>query len=238
MKNLAKMLENPFDDRQISLAELVSFTTDNIERMKANNPGGELTVRITATQSGHDLVMQRFTADETKLGARKGSKQAKDAFRKTLPATMAKLAAAVSTKYGENSPQYAECLPHGRSIFSTATDDTLASNIQTFINGVTAHQTDLGAQVVTDATAVKTAWLEVYAPSESASAAKSATQDDKKYARENLQLMLYLNLIKFCEMHPREPEKLATYMTQSLLEDHPRSTGEEPAPAPSPTPAP
>jgi hypothetical protein len=75
------------------------------------------------------------------------------------------------------------------------------------------------------------------AANDAASAEKSATQDEKKYARENLQLMLYLNLIKFCEMHYREPERLATYMTQSLLEDHPRSSGEPPAPTPpSPTP--
>ncbi len=39
---------------------------------------------------------------------------------------------------------------------------------------------------------------------------------------------LCLNLIKFCEMPARVPEKLDTYMTQSLLEDHPRSTGEDP----------
>ncbi len=238
MRNLSKFLENPFDDDGISIAELVAFTTDNIERMKANNSSGELTPRITPTELSLGLVRQRFTADETKLGLRKGSKQDKNAFRKDLPATMAKLALVVEVKYGEKSPEYLECLPHGRSVFTSSTDDLLESHIQTFITGVTAHQADLGAQVVTDATAVKTGWLEVYAPSESASAAKAATKDEKKYARENLQAMLYLNLIKFCEMHPREPEKLATYMTQSLLEDHPRSSGEEPAPSPTPTPSP
>lgn len=239
MRKLSKFLENPFDDPGISIAELAAFTTDNIQRMKANNPSGELTVRITATESGLGLVTQRFTADETKLGVRKGSKQDKEAFRKTLPATMARLAIAVAAKYGEKSSQYLECLPHGRSIFSTSTDDLLESHLQTFIDGVTAHQADLGAQVVTDATAVKTGWLAVYAPSEAASGAKAATQEEKKYARENLQLMLYLNLIKFCDMHAREPEKLAMYMTQSLLEDHPRAKpAEEPAPPAPPTPPP
>ena len=237
MRNLSKMLENPFDDPNISMDELLAFTTDHLERMTANNSSGELTPRITATQSALDLVLQRFTDDQTKAGLRKARKMAKDNFRAALPATMAKLAAVVSAKYGEKSPEYAECLPQGRTIFARASDDGLTAQIQTFINGVTNHQADLGAQVVTDATAVKTGWLAVYAPSESASAAKAATQDEKKYARENLQLMLYLNLNKICEMHPREPEKLATYMTQSLLEDHPR-TPASPAPTPTPPPAP
>lgn len=236
MRNLSKMLENPFDDRNISMDELLAFTTDNIQRMKANNSSGELTPRITATENSLNLVLERFTDDSTKKGLRKARKMVKDTFRKELPATMAKLAGAVSAKYGEGSPEYVECLPQGRNIFNTSTDDALESHIQTFINGVTAHQADLGAQVVTDATAVKTAWLAAYQPSEASSAAKSATQDEKKYARENLQLMLYLNLLKFCEMHYREPEKLATYMTQSLLEDQPRAKEEE-APA-TPPPAP
>ena len=235
MRNLSKFFENPFDDRGISMDELLAFTTDNIARMSANNGSGELTARITATQSGLDLVMERFSDDNTKLALRKARKMVKDDFRKELPAKVGKLAVKVEDQYGEKSPQFVECFPQGRAVFGKATDDALEAHIQTLIDGLTAHQTDLGAQVVTDATALKTGWLAVYAPSEAASAAKSATQDEKKYARENLQLMLFLNLVKYMEMHPREPEKLATYMTQSLLEDHPRAK-DEPAPAPAPTP--
>jgi hypothetical protein len=40
---------------------------------------------------------------------------------------------------------------------------------------------------------------------------------------------LFFNLIELMKMFPRQPEKLALYMTQSLLEDHP---------APPPTPPP
>lgn len=235
MKNLSKMLENPFDDPKISMAELLAFSTDNIQRMLANNSSGELTTRITATQSGLDLVEQRFTDDLTKKAIRKARKMAKDNFLNALPAAMGKLAGKVAGQYGEASPEYAECLPLGRTIFSKATDDAMEAHIQTFINGVTAHVADLGAQVVTDAEAVKTGWLAVYAPSESASGAAAATQEEKKWARENLQQMLFLNLIKIMELHPREPEMLAVYMTQSLLEDHPQQEAPEP-PAPPPGP--
>ena len=40
-------------------------------------------------------------------------------------------------------------------------------------------------------------------------------------ARENLQPMLFLNLLKLAEKWARQPEALALYMQQSLLEDHP-----------------
>lgn len=57
-------------------------------------------------------------------------------------------------------------------------------------------------------------------------------QKGKKLARENLQLMLYLNLVKLMEMFPSQPEKLALYMMQHLLEN-PESP-EEPEPPPTP----
>ena len=227
-------LENPFDDPDISIDELLAFTTDHLQRMIANNGSGELTARITPTQSSLDLVIQRFNDDETKLALRKARKQAKDNFRADLPPKIGKLAVKVEDKYGERSPEFVECFPHGRSIFGSCPDDKLASHLQTLIDGVTAHQTDLGLQVVADATAIKTAWLAVYNPSEAATAAKAATQDEKKYARENLQLMLYLNLIKICEMHYREPEKLDTYMQISLL-GYSKKKKAAPAP-PAPTP--
>jgi len=58
----------------------------------------------------------------------------------------------------------------------------------------------------------------------------------KRLARENLQLMLYLNLCKLMEMFPRQPEKLSLYMNQSLLEVPTSEDEEEPAPPTPPTP--
>lgn len=56
------------------------------------------------------------------------------------------------------------------------------------------------------------------------------SEQEKKLARENLQLMLYLNLVKLMEMFPRQPEKLALYMQQSLLEVPSSPEEEEPEP--------
>jgi hypothetical protein len=233
MRDLRKFLENPFDDRNISMAELLAFSTDHLQRMIANNSTGDFTARITATQSALGLVGDNFSDDETKLGLRKARKLAKENFLKTLPASIGRLALQVAAKYGEGSPEYVECLPQGRSVFSSSRDDMMESHIQTFINGVTAHQADLGAQIVTDATAVKTAWLAVYNASESSSGAKAATQESKRLARENLQLMLFLNLLKIAEVFARQPEMLDTYMQQSLLRN-PVHTPEPPPPPPGP----
>ena len=79
-------------------------------------------------------------------------------------------------------------------------------------------------------TGLLTAWQGIFAQSESSGGAATTSQEAKKLARENRQLMLFLNLLKLAEMWARQPEKLALYMQQSLLED-PAPPG-EPAPPP------
>jgi hypothetical protein len=72
-------------------------------------------------------------------------------------------------------------------------------------------------------------WRAVYAPSESASGAKTSTQSAKKATRTALQLELYKNLLVFAELFPGQPAQLDLYMQQSLLAPH---TPTPPAPSP------
>ena len=237
MRTLSHFLDVPFDDASIGLFRLVSFTTDNVQRMKANNVGHQFDERITATTSALTLLEAQDVDDETKLALRKARKQGKTEFRDALPARLAVIAAAITVKYGTPSQPMTECFPLGRTKFSNAGDDDLKKHLQTLQNGITAHATDLGPTVVADTAALVNGWAAVYVASEEAGGAKTFTQEAKKLARENLSLMLFLNLLKIAEIYPRQPEKLALYMTQSLLETHtPAATTEPPTP-PAPTPS-
>ena len=111
MKNLSRFLENPFDAAAIGVAKVIAFSTDHLHRMISNNSSGELSARITATTSALELVTDCVTDDETRLGIRKARKMAKDAFPETLPASVAKIVAAVTAEYCPGSPEVTECCP-------------------------------------------------------------------------------------------------------------------------------
>jgi hypothetical protein len=143
-----------------------------------------------------------------------------------------KVVAAVVAQFGEDSVEVTECVPQGRTVFNTSRDADVESHLSTLLKGVTAHQSSLGAPLVAQVASLRTAWVTVYKASEASTGAKATTQDSKRLARENLQLMLFLNLLKLAEMFPRLPEKLAIYMQQHLLENP--TAAEEEAPAPSP----
>ena len=233
MRTLASFLENPFDDDGISIAELIAFTTDHLQRMSANNAGGELSTRIAATTSSLAVVEDCVTDDQGRLGVRMARKQAKDDFREQIPTEVKRIEAGFIAAFGADSPILLEALPQGRTIFQTCRDDQVEVHLQTLLDAATTHQADLAPATLTQATTLKNNWVAIYQASEASTGAKTVTQEGKRLARENLQLMLFLNLLKLAEMFPRQPEKLSLYMMQHLLEN-PSST---PPPTP-PTPPP
>lgn len=228
MIDLHRFLEVPFDDRQVSMDELLAFTTDNLQRLVANNPGSLFNTRITATTTKLAVVESCLSNDQTKLGLRKGKKMVKETFRKNLLKHIEKIWAVLVSEYGSASAEVLECFPQGRRVFSSCTDDQVQTHLQTLSTGVTAHQAALGEEVVGNAGGLLSSWIAVFSASESSSGAKMTTEAGKKLARENLQLELFYNLLEIAKAFPRQPEKLDLFMRQSLLEDQPVA---EPPPA-------
>ncbi len=230
MYDLHKVLTNPFNHLTTGIAALVRFTTDHVGKLTVKNIGTVFTARIAATNVALAAVNSAFATDLNKLGLRETSKQAKDAFRATLRPAIGKIYAALIAKYGEHSTQLAQFFPNGRSGLSRTQDDQLASVLQALVTALTARQTDLGADVVTQATALQTGWNAVYVPSESSGDAKSASKDAKNAARAALQRELFLNLLTIAQQFPDQPDQLDVYMQPSLLGPH---TPTPPAPSPA-----
>lgn len=234
MRDLSRFLDNPFDDHDISLAELLAFTTDYLQRAIANNPGGAFDARIPITTAALNLLLDAFSDELTKLGLREARVLAKENFRKTLPASLTKIAASYTAQFGPDSPQHLEAFPQGRSAVTGSHDDELQGHLQTLINASTANQAALGPGASLAATALKNGWLVVFNAKENAIGAKTASAEQRKEARRNLQLMLFIDLLTLGIIFPRQPEKLALFMNQSLLENPEPAPPEPPAPPPPP----
>jgi hypothetical protein len=230
MYDLHKVLTNPFDDPGISVNHLLAFTTDHLAKVAGNNPNGFLTARVAATTAALAGVNTAFQTDQGKLGQRVTSKAAKRAFLQAMPAAISKIYVVLENKYGENAAALAAFFPNGRKEFNQAPDDQVGNNLSTLIAALTAKQPDLGAQVVTDATALLTGWNAVYAPSESSSGDKKASMGAKNAARSALQLELFKTLLTIGLQYPRQPGQLDAFMQPSLLWPH---TPTPPAPTPA-----
>lgn len=220
MKRLTTYLENPFDDNEISMAELTAFSTDHSARLTANNGDGQFDEMISPLTSALGQVEEYVTDDQGLLGIRKARKAAKDNYREiTIPTEVKRIEAGFIAAFGGDSPILLEAFPVGRSIFHSCRDDQMASHLQTLLNAVTRHAASLAPAALTQATALRNNWDTLYQASETSTGNKSVTQLGKKEARQALQLQLFLNLLKLGSMFPRQPEKLSAFMQQYLLEN-------------------
>lgn len=217
MKNLSALLKNPFADAHIGLDKLLAFTTDHVERLKANNAGGQWSTRIAATEAALAGVNGTFVADQSKLGQRKGSKQTKRSFRRALRGRVAPLHVAVMAKFGEDAPELSAIFPGGRQGLARCADDVLESKLSALVTAVTAHAAELDAAVLPAAQTLLAEWQAVYQASEASTGAKASAEVARRAARSVLARELFLNLLALAQAFPDEPEKLALYLQQSLL---------------------
>lgn len=233
MRDLHIWPTNPFDDPAISITNLVTFAADNILRMTKTNPNDLFTARIAATAAALGTVNTTFQLDQEKLGERKTANQAKAAFRQTLTESVGKIQIALQQKYGKNAPQLATYFPNGLSAFNKTRDEQMENALTALKDELTKNQTDVGVQVVADATALLAGWQAVHSPSSDAAGDKDASKGAKNAARAALQLELFKNLLLIASTYPRQPEMVDVYMQQSLLQPHTQSTT---IPPPAPTP--
>lgn len=220
MSDLSLYFANPFHDRNINLAALLAFTTDHLQRLAANDPGGIFAARRAATTAAWQAVSDAFTEDQTKLGLRKARKQSIRKFRKALAGGIAKINVAVKAQFGERSPELTEIFPGGRRRFARCPDDSLESHLAALSRGLTAHAAELAAAVVAQAEALRMDWQAVYQASEMSSGVKAAAAASRRNARRALQGELYLNLLALAQQFPEEPAKLGRFMQPSLLKPH------------------
>ena len=235
MRDLSTWLTNPFDDPHISVAELLAFTADHFERMSAN-PLTALTPRLAPTTQALGAVSDTHSDNDAQLGVRKASVQAKSAYRAVIPAAVGKVAVAVEAQYGEKSAQFTACFPQGRKVFGACTDHEVDGKLGSLVDWVTTHSPPLAQQLVTDTTALEVGWAAVLKSTGAAAGGKVQTINAQNVACTSLQTELFANLLVLAQTFPREPEKLALYMQQSLLQPHTPNPVVPDPPTPVPTP--
>lgn len=227
MRQLTSFFKNPFDSKEISLAELCAFTTDTLENLQADNPAGVHDARIAGTTAAYSVVETCFNEDIAKLGTRKARKTAKNLYRENLREGTERVEIALKAAFGPKAAEVQQAFPSGRNIFNTCTDDHVNNHLSVMNSVVAANAASLLPATVTFSASLLSGWTAVYAQSESATAAKGHTEVEKRAARQALQHQLYLALAHLMLTYPAQPAKLQQYMKQHLLEDHPAAPGED-----------
>ena len=221
MIDLFKFGNSPFEDKQISLNNLIDYSGTHLQRMVSNNPGQLLNQRITATSTVLLALDNTMSDNQAKLALRMARVQAKDAFRAALPENLARIHGAVVAAFGSQSTQLTECFPQGRTPFFTCRDDRLDDLLQALQTCLVPLAAQVGQSHVDNLGGLISTWIALLGAVDSAASIKNNSETARRTARTALQLELFKNLLTVALAFPNDEAKITLYCPQHLLENHP-----------------
>ena len=217
MMDLRRVFELWFDDPQISFTELLKYSERHLQRMIANNPGGFLAARITATTTALNNVEACVTDVGTKAAIQKARTETKNLFRDDLPAGIRRIEGAVIAAYGKGGVDYIECFPEGLQVFSRCRDEELNNKLGVLVNALTPRSATVGEVHLSNATEFKSTWEAIVSAQSAAMGQREASAEQRKADRDTLRLELYKNVLTIALQYPGQPDKCDLYCPQQYL---------------------
>ncbi len=227
LRNLYTWFTNPIKKARASVADLVAFGTDVVQRLIANNSDNQFSGRIVTLSAAVEALKSHTWMDDSQLGVRKHGKLTKDLFRESLLEAIRPIYGYALGAFNNPSPEMSRIFPKGRRIFTICRDDALEGHLQVLVEGLTDYQSELGPEVVADATDLLSQWTVIYQNSEAVTGGKTATEAEKREARATLETELFLTMADIIHMYPDDPGRYSLYMQQHLLGGPPSSTPTE-----------
>ncbi len=238
MIDLKKYFEIPFEDPAISFDECLLFSEDHLAKLKGQNDAGpyagQLLALVTPTQTAFDAFNNAMSERDSQTASREGGTMTKDQALEAFQMHVRRREGTIKGAFGKPSPQYEQFFPRGLSEYNRATMANAEVLMDRMVTKTTAFQTDLGVPMVTEFTSLRAAFVTARAAQLDQKSDVTGARDALYAARGVLEAQMTVNLLTLAIKFMKQPEKVALFFNQSLLEDAVRSQEEEPPAPPAP----
>jgi hypothetical protein len=237
MINMETLFKNHFNTNKISDDNMQKFAEIHLQRMSANNGGGEFTQMITDTTTAYTGYFGAITDEDTKYAVQQGLTVAMNNSMKAFQDWVSKKAVhLVTATYGKDSPEYQEFFPLGVSEYSQATLNNIEVLLERMVTAANAHVADLGIPFVTDAQNYKNAFMSARASQLSKMGEVKDSKVDSSTTRDGLENELMKNVFLIGSMNVGDISRCMVFFDQSFIRDgNGNGGGDEEEPTP-PTP--
>lgn len=225
MINMETFFKNHFDTKRISDENLRKFAEIHLQRLSANNGGGEFTQMINDTTNAYTSYFGSITDEDTKFAVQQGLTITVNNAVENFKKAVSQKEGLVRATFGKDSPQYQEFFPLGVSEYSTATLQNVEMLMKRFEIASTTHQAQLGPALAAEFTG----YLNAYTIARAAQLLKIGEVKDSKtntsLQRDVVEKELMKNVHLIGSMFVGDVNRCMDFFDQSFIRDE-----EEPLP--------
>ena len=219
MIRISRIFEDLFDDKEISVSELVNFSSDGIERIDANNPGNAFNAILSATKTKHDALEDAVNALKTNVAQREGRTIDMNDVVADFKKKVSKVEGLISYTFGRESGTYQEFYPRGRTEYTNMSIEDSEALMERFFTAVDNHASDLPPAVKTDFEKLLSDFEAARKEQLKEKGETGGSRDDVNEAKTALQLQWTENVLTISLKFVGQPAKAAVYFNQSLLNE-------------------
>jgi len=224
MINIQRFFENHLSNREISGEELRQFTEDHIGKLKAMSAlPAHLVALLAPTEAAFGAFDTALSARTTLQAAQSGGTITKDEALQLFRTTVRQREGRVRDKFGKNSGPYTEFFPQGLQEYNKARLGQVPGLLDRLIAGATKHKSELGPELVTEFTALKTTFSTAREGQVDAKGDLAQARTNFATTRTALELQVGKNILAIASHHLGSRDRASDYFNQSLLEDATRN---------------
>lgn len=219
MMNPIKLIEDLFEDRNLSDANLRAFCEDMLQRLSIpiNNPGGIYIPLITTTSARYAAFFGQMTNAATKKAVSEGLTQTMEANKKAMIDFISDLQNLVKFIFRETSATYQEFYPQGMTEYHHATLAQLPMLIQRYLNAANDHLIATNPAEVADLVIRINAFNTARAAQTTVFAEVETLQTGRRADRKLLTLQLTTNMLTVALNNLENPDHYNNYYNPSYL---------------------
>lgn len=219
MINLQTLFKNHFNTERISDDNLRKFTEIHIQRLSANNGGGDFTTMITDTTNVYTNYFGAITDEDLKYAVQQGLTIAMNNSVENFKAAVKRREGLIRSTFGEETPQYQEFFPLGISEYTTA----ILANIETlmvrFKNLANQYAVELGAALEAEITALHNTFVTARTAQLTKIGEVSESKTDTSVKRDVVEIELIKNVHLIGAMFPGDVNRCMDFFDQSFIRD-------------------
>lgn len=217
MLDLNIFYKNHFDDKQISDNKLRKFAGINLERLTANNSGGEFTQLIADTND----ALQEYAAAQTKLDVSFASQQGLTIAVNNLLSEyknyIGNSEGFVRATFGKAGTEYQEFFPYKKDEYWRSNLKNAEQLMDRFLDAADRHSAELGTGVKNKVQALLTDFRNARKAQLLKKAEVTDSRTELRKKRHILEIQLMKNLLYVGFIYADNPNKCNDFFDQSFL---------------------